>query len=142
MPCSEQQINMVNLFLKEVTNRPHDTKESIIKQVDFILYDQSHLIENCLEILDDHSKQIKRIKSANTIRCFWKVPSHAFKGAYQKDYTCTEKYCTCKSFTELAKISRQSVLCKHLLAVRIGTALNLIVEQVVQDTVFADMMCN
>mmetsp|Transcript_2748 Transcript_2748/g.2879 ORF Transcript_2748/g.2879 Transcript_2748/m.2879 type:complete len:143 (+) Transcript_2748:71-499(+) len=142
MPCSEQQIQMMNYFLKEVKSGSHHTKESIIKQIDFILYDQSGLIENCMEILDDQSKQIKRIKSASTIRCFWKVPSHAFKGAYQRDYTCTEKYCTCKSFYELAKTSREFVLCKHLLAVRIGTALNLIVESVVKDELFADMMCN
>ena len=42
----------------------------------------------------------------------------------------------------MARMTTSEVLCKHLLAVRIGSALNMIVEQVVPDNLFADLMCD
>jgi predicted nucleic acid-binding Zn finger protein len=142
MPCSALQMEMMNSFLLKDGNKKDDVKETVLSQINFILNDQPHIIENCLDLLDDPTKQIKLIKSATTSRRFWKVPSHSFRGAYQKDYICTEKFCPCKSYFELAKITRDEILCKHLMAIRIGTALNVINEQVVIDSVFADMMCD
>jgi SWIM zinc finger len=107
-----------------------------------ILWDHDHLLSNCLELLDDDRTEIRRIKSATTSRVFWKVPSQSFRGAQQRDYTCTEKFCSCRSFSEMARTTTSEILCKHLLAVRIGTALNMIVEQVVPDNLFADLMCD
>lgn len=138
MPTTEIQTKMLNTFLIEEENA---SKESILKRINFIIGNQSQLIENCMDLLDDSTKQIKRIKSASTERIFWKVPSQSYRGGLKKDYICTEKYCPCRSFGELAKSNRSDVLCKHLLAIRIGTALKVIIEQVVTDVVFVDMMC-
>ena len=142
MSCSDLQVQMMNSFLVDDASRISQAKETILKQLAHILFDQQHLIENCLDLLDDETKQVKRVKSATTTRVFWKVPSQSFRGANQKDYTCTEKFCPCKSFRDLSKSSNGEVLCKHLLVIRIGSALNLIVEQIVTDTMFADMMCD
>lgn len=141
MPCTELQVQMINSFLKEDNLQINRSKESVLKQIGFILCDQQQLVENCLELLDDETRKIKRI-CTNSARVFWKVPSQTFRGANQKDYVCTEKYCPCKSFSELAKSSKSDILCKHLLVIRIGTALSMIVEQVVSDIAFADLMCD
>lgn len=141
MPCSELQTKMMSTYLKIDSGGNRQSTETVLQQVAFILFDQQPLVENCLDLLDDESKRITRIKSASTSRVFWKVPSQSFRGANQRDYTCTEKFCPCKSYRESAKSVRHDVLCKHLIAIRIGTALNLVVEQIVTDIAFADMMC-
>jgi hypothetical protein len=143
MSCTELQVEMMNSFLRMANEKSIEpSKESILNQISFILWDHPQLIDNCLGLLDDETKKIRRIKSATSTRVFWKVPSQSFRGSNQKDYTCTEKFCSCKSFFELAKTTRCDILCKHLVAIRIGTALNFVVEQVVNDTLFADMMCD
>lgn len=142
MPCSELQTEMMSSYLHVDSYGAHPSKETVLKQVTFILYDQQPLVENSLDLLDDETKRITRIKSASTSRVFWKVPSQSFRGSNQKDYICTEKFCPCKSYRDLAKLGRHDVLCKHLIAIRIGTALQLVIEQIVTDKVFADMMCD
>ena len=143
MSCTEIQVEMMNSFLRRGDeNAKEPSKDSVLNQISFILWDHPQLIDNCLGLLDDETKKIRRIKSATSTRVFWKVPSQSFWGSHQKDYTCTEKFCSCKSFFELAKTTRCEILCKHLVAIRIGTALNFVVEQVVNDTLFADMMCD
>ena len=142
MPCSELQIEMMSSYLRTESYGAHQSKETVLKQVTFILFDQQPLVENCLDLLDDETKRITRIKSASTSRVFWKVPSQSSRGSNQKDYICTEKFCPCKSYRDLARLGRHDVLCKHLIAIRIGTALQLVIEQIVTDKVFADMMCD
>jgi SWIM zinc finger len=144
MSFSESQVAMVNTFLRKTSIEESNerSKESVLHQISFILWDHDHLLSNCLELLDDDRTEIRRIKSATTSRVFWKVPSQSFRGAQQRDYTCTEKFCSCRSFSEMARTTTSEILCKHLLAVRIGTALNMIVEQVVPDNLFADLMCD
>lgn len=143
MSCSELQVTLMNAFLRTAEDGSKELpKEAILKQIGFILWDHQPLVENCLELFDDETKRIRRIKSASTTRFFWKVPSQSFRGAQKKDYVCTEKFCSCRSFLELAKSTKSEILCKHLLAIRMGTALGMVVEQVVPDVMFVEMMCD
>jgi len=50
-------------------------------------------------------------------------------------------YCPCRNFYDLAKSTSNKVLCKHLLAIRIGTAFGgLVKTNVVNDLNFVNLL--
>ena len=161
MPLSCAQMELMDVILMDAENRkqksienndPMCTEEQklrLLQAIHFIMHDQLMLVESSIDVLDNvhHGHPIRKIISASSGREFWKVsstfPSNRSHGTFAKNhYVCTSTYCSCKSFAEQAKVFYDDgVLCKHLLAVRIGTALNLIVDEVVDDAIFVEMMC-
>ena len=121
-------------------------REHVFRAVQFMLHDHSQLVESGIDVLGNETQPIRRVVSASSGRAFWKVPStntsHNQHSRGGGDYVCTLTYCSCKSFSDQAKAlsADQYILCKHLLAVRMGTALNVIESATVSDAAFADSM--
>lgn len=122
-------------------------RENFLRALDFILGDHEHLLDHCMDVIDSATacqKSIRKLISNTTGRSFWKVPSTNTNKSMQRqnEYICTSSYCSCKSFTELAKgISDDGLICKHLLAVQVATALGLIEEEAISDDKFANELC-
>jgi predicted nucleic acid-binding Zn finger protein len=135
---SRQQIHLLDrLLCDKEGGKSTDSSCNALRMIGFILFDNSVLIEHCLEIIDDPSRPIRKIINSSSTRCFWKVPSSS-KG---KDYVCLKEFCSCRSYFELAKSTSDKVLCKHLATVRIATALDAVQTQVLPEISFVEAMC-
>ena len=167
MPLSPAQVEFLDALL--LTRQDHDmppptrweeavtedelsARAHVFRAVNFMLHDHSQLVESGIDVLGSDAQPIRKIVSASTGRAFWKVPStntthnqhnrRSSGGGSGGAYVCTTTFCTCKSFAEQAKAlsADQHILCKHLLAVRLGTALNVVECATVSDAAFADSM--
>ena len=161
MPLSCAQMELMDVILMDAEHRKQKSIESnipmcteeqklrLLQAIHFIMHDQLMLVESSIDVLDNvhHGHPIRKVISASSGREFWKVSStftsNRSHSTFAKNhYVCTTTYCSCKRFAEQAKVfCNDGLLCKHLLAVRIGTALNLILEEVVDDAIFVEMMC-
>lgn len=110
----------------------------ILKSVSFILHDNRKLLEAASEILgeDQHSGGVKMFVSTSCGRKCWKI-----RGSHDKDYTCLTSYCSCPSFFLQSKQCDGRVYCKHLLAIKLATMLNLVEVESVSDEKFVEVMC-
>ena len=109
--------------------------EDFLKILNFIFIDDRKLLESALDLIDD-SLPIRCIESITSNRKFWivtgsrgfnnlflisihNVNSYLYSG---NQYTCLANYCPCRSFIEATKCKEQRVvICKHLVAIKIGT---------------------
>lgn len=121
---------------------PHCDK--VLKIAQFALHDLPKLMESAVDLLDS-------IKANQTIiRCYasqgpggrrkcWRMPG-SDKGT---EYTCMLHYCPCPTYTELAgRVTEgRTVMCKHLVAIRLATALGIVNESVLGDEQFVAKMC-
>ena len=59
------------------------------------------------------------------------------------DYTCLLKFCSCPHFVEMAMtmgMVSDKCACKHLLAIRLATAMNSVQDVTVSDEVFVESL--
>jgi predicted nucleic acid-binding Zn finger protein len=135
---SRSQIELLDLFLDDRSFSVDQSTKSlfVLRSISFILGDQASLIEHCLEMVDDPLNMIREIRTEATERCFWKVPSST-KG---RDYLCLRSFCPCRSYYEQSKTANGVVMCKHLAAIRIATALGRVQITTVPDNLFVQMM--
>lgn len=54
-------------------------------------------------------------------------------GSKDREYLCLRQYCSCRSYSQMARNEGRKVLCKHLLAVKIARAMNLLDRRIVSD---------
>jgi predicted nucleic acid-binding Zn finger protein len=139
MPCSQSQMRLINALLFESP----EAKESVLKKVNFILHDQLNLVESSLDLLDECG-HITRIICGSSGRMFWRVPSSQQRFRGGKDYLCLEGHCPCRSFGEQARVlpATTTVICKHLLAIRIATACSMVKTEIVTESVFVEQLSN
>lgn len=118
--------------------------DKILTIASFALWDQKILMDSAVELLDS----IKA--NQTTIRCYasqgpggrrkcWRMPG-SDKGT---EYTCMLHYCPCPMYTDMAgRVAEgRTVMCKHLVAIRIATALGIVSESVLGDEQFVAKMC-
>ena len=116
------------------------SQEDILKTVYVLLPNYSKLIEASLEILDSSSESIKPVvefeDDSASKRKFWKVIR-----ARDREYLCFHNFCSCPSYAQLAKsMAEGRVLCKHLLAVKLGVALQMTEKRRLTTAQFVDCM--
>ena len=129
---------------KEKDSSLHQSEEELLKALHFIFYDNLKIIDIALDIVDRGN--ITCIQSNSCDRCFWRVCS----APNADEYTVFQSYCACRSYAEQCKhavtgasAATSTVMCKHMLAVRLAVLLNRIGRMsIVSDTVFVEMMCN
>ena len=91
--------------------------ESSFGLLSHILCNDRKLCESAFEVLDS-IQYITKYSSKSFGRTIWIVP-----GSRGIDYICLQRYCSCRRFLELSKLSihnDQSVLCKHLVAIKLA----------------------
>jgi predicted nucleic acid-binding Zn finger protein len=112
--------------------------EDVLKFFYYLLPNQD-LIEKSLEILDgttDHYKTVVEFEDSLTKRKYWKVVR-----ARDREYLCLHNFCSCPAFSQIAKTTTEGkVLCKHLLAVKLGMALNMVEMRQLNTQQFIDVM--
>lgn len=130
--------NQIDLFDSVIESGVTDI-ETILRCGNFIFYDDRKIFELSLEVLDEN-KLIRYVKTACGSRSFCLV-----KDSNEKNYLCFQKYCSCRSFVDLVKKNNRfnfnneifSVeICKHLLAIKIAKALNLLEVEVRMKYIF------
>lgn len=151
MSFSDLQVKLMDSFLCDEAiassniSLDDDNKAKLLQKFHFILNDHPLMITSCLEMLDDSTVSIRKLISSSSSRVFWKVPSFSktsrFKSGTKHDYLCTTRFCECKNFLEQSKLCYNNVLCKHLVTIRIATALKLVQQEIVTDTKFIELMC-
>lgn len=125
------------------------SSDHVLRFARFVLFDQLKVLEGALDVLDRPGR-VQRFDSVvpcdaaqaqgsnnSTMkgksvlaRSFWKVPNSDARAGHASPstYTCTETGCTCVRYCELARAADAGLtpMCKHLLAVRLATALGLV----------------
>jgi len=115
------------------SSRSYPNTDDVLKIARFYMWDQIKVMESALEVLDSDSRICcfesraadgTVVEARHRRRCFWRVPSSGDR----EPYTCTLGGCDCPRYTELAKNAdaEHEPMCKHLVAVYLGTALGLV----------------
>lgn len=111
-----------------------------LKSLAFILDGNRKLLEDSVDIVDDKSDfpMIRTFTSISSARWFSKV-----RGSRPgSEYVCLDSFCSCPNFKQQAKSVKGAVICKHLLAIKIGRALNKVEEKVLPDDKFVEYLCD
>ena len=120
----------------------------VMKYLRSLLWDQVKLVDSAVELIDNMKANEMSIicyaslpvtNSKIKRRCF-RVPGST-KGA---EYTCLPNFCPCRSFIDLSKQSQspaQTIMCKHLLAIRVATLLGMVTTENLPDPQFVAKMC-
>ena len=122
-------------------NIASSNEEKFLKALHFILTDNLKLLENALDIVEDDYYKIKLYKSLSSNRIFWVVPGSG-RGKDYKEYVCINNYCSCASYYEQAKNTVDPIICKHILAVKIASVLQMYISTPVSDDVFIPLLTN
>ena len=132
---SPPQKELCDKFLD--STKTWENSDHVLRLACFYLHDQRKVLEGALEVLDGQERiQCFAFQpECGRRRCFWRVPGATGKSAA---YTCVEYGCDCHRYIELAKSSdvEHEPMCKHLIAVRVGTALGLIDVTLLSDEDF------
>ena len=116
------------------------SQEDILKTVYVLLPNHSKLIDASLEILDTTTESYKPVvefeDESICKRRFWKVIR-----SRDKEYVCFHNFCSCPSYAQVAKtLAEGRVFCKHLLAVKLGIALQMTEKRRLTTPQFIDFM--
>jgi predicted nucleic acid-binding Zn finger protein len=122
-------------------NIASSNEEKFLKALHFILTDNLKLLENALDIVEDDYYKIKLYKSLSSNRIFWVIPGSG-RGKDYKEYVCINNYCSCASYYEQAKNTVDPIICKHILAVKIASVLQMYISTPVSDDVFIPLLTN
>lgn len=122
-------------------DQPENDEKVFFKSLVFIfLNDSRKLLEDSVEIAEGSSGDfpiVRMFRSKSSARSFSRV-----RGSRPGvEYFCLDKFCSCPNFIQQAKATRGSVICKHLLAIKIGRALHKIEEKVLSDDKFVEYLC-
>jgi hypothetical protein len=132
---SSSQKDLCDKFLD--ATKTWESTDHILRLASFYLHDQRKVLEGALDVLDGQERiQCFAFQpECGRRRCFWKVPVSTGKSAA---YTCVEYGCDCHRYIEMAKSNdvEHEPMCKHLIAVRVGTALGLVDVTFVSDEDF------
>jgi len=124
----------------------HPSCDAVLKVARFALWDHPKLVDSAVDLLDSIRA------NETTIRCYvsvcgasvrrkcWRVPG-SDKGT---EYTCLLHYCPCPTYTDMAKHvsgGSSTAMCKHLVAIRIASALALVQVSVLGEEQFVAKMC-
>jgi len=122
------------------------SEEEVFKSLHFIFHDNVRVIEMALDIVD--KGVVTSITSSSCDRSFHRVRS----APMSETYIVLNHHCSCKSYSEQFRVLSSQpyehykvtpVVCKHMLAVKLGAILGKITNSsIVTDDVFVDMMCN
>ena len=137
----------------------HPNVDAVLKAARFALWDQPKLVDSAVDLLDSIKANDTTIRcyisvsSSNAVpgggggggpsfvlrRKCWRVPG-SDKGT---EYTCLTHYCPCPTYTEMAKCVQEgrTAVCKHLVAIRIATALSLVTNSVLSEEQYVAKMC-
>lgn len=112
--------------------------DEVLRAANFILCDDKRLLESAVVVLND-THNILRIKSNTCDRHFWQVA-----GSFGKSYICFSSNCPCKSFEEQSynSIGDQPVICKHLLAIKLGEAVPGYLPEKVKQHAYYKLSCS
>lgn len=134
---SEVQLELIDGLCKyHGEKRGNDI--DVLKSVSFILHDNRKLLESAVEILGEEppATGVKQFISSSCGRVCWKV-----RGSQDRDYTCLANYCSCPSFFQQSKQVDGKIFCKHLLAIKLATVMQLMDTETVSDERFVEVMC-
>ncbi len=149
---SEAQFELLNLFTADFDSQQpaHSTKNDtdyVLQSIWTILHDQPKLVEHALEVLDQCGRSIhSQLNQSNTFNSVIGVgvggnksirqvvdPTGRYfflvNGSQHQEYFCLNNFCSCQNFSQLSLLQQldgRKLICKHLLAVRIGLALDMI----------------
>eukprot|EP01039_Chlorochromonas_danica_P011035 gene11035-12285_t len=132
---SSEQWELLNLLMDKGKHITMEIEE-VLTAAHWILSQESKLLESSLEILDSMedsstSPTIEAIYHEETNRHYWKVQSRSQDSGY---YLCLQESCSCPFFmTSLRQgglpDNQQKIVCKHLVAIRLATALRRVKMQ-------------
>lgn len=129
---SSEQWELLNLLMDKGKHVTMEIEE-VLTAANWILSQESKLLEGSLEILDSMEDKdspspcptIEAIYHEESNRHYWKVQSRSQDSGY---YLCLQESCSCPFF--MASLRQgvqpdnlQKIVCKHLVAVRLATAL-------------------
>ena len=135
---SETQIKLIQNLIENKSTDNNNNESNILKSLNFILYDNHKILDSALDLMDDtdnNNNKIIKYKSSSSSRVFWKV-----NGSQGNQYLCFEKFCPCQSFLQQARQTSENIYCKHILSIKIGSLFDKIIEEVVDDNVFVEML--
>jgi len=135
------EMDVQKISPSKVNNLASSNEEKFLKALHFILTDNLRVLENALDIVEDEYCRIKLYSSISSNRKFWVVPGSG-RGKDYKEYVCINDNCSCASFYEQAKNTVDPVMCKHILAVKIASVLQMFVSTPVSDDVFIPLLTN
>jgi predicted nucleic acid-binding Zn finger protein len=133
---SEQQVSLINILCKNTENLEADV---VLKRFGFVLYDNIKLLESSLDILDGDNESIIKYKNDSSGRIVWKV-----RGSQGREYTCLNNFCSCPSYLNQVRHDplSSSTICKHILGIKLGTALSKVNERSVNNDKFIELLCD
>jgi predicted nucleic acid-binding Zn finger protein len=108
--------------------------DDILRSYLFILNHQKELLQRAIILLDD--TEILKIESQTSKRHFWII-----KGVNRKTYRVLDSYCPCRSYLDqIQTLGREEALCKHLIAISLGTSLHKIESRSLGNEDFIKML--
>ena len=118
-------------------------REELLRMCRFYLYDQLKVLESAVDIVDGPfvsggvTSKVRCCHSHSGARSFWMVP-----GSRGAEYTCVSGGCTCQSYLEMSKSAgvNVEVMCKHLIAIRLATALDMVAHETLSDESFVTQL--
>jgi predicted nucleic acid-binding Zn finger protein len=112
-------------------------EKHILASCAFIMNDNRKLLEASLDIIDDHPTPVTAYVCGTYGKKCWTV-----KGSQGREYICLQEFCNCSHFLQQARHTTERIECKHLVCIRIATALRRVVEQEVSVEKFISVMCS
>jgi predicted nucleic acid-binding Zn finger protein len=108
--------------------------DNVMRSYLFILQHQKEILQRAILLLDD--TDILKIESQTSKRHFWII-----KGVNRKTYRVLDSYCPCRSYLDqIQQNGREEALCKHLIAISLGTSLHRIESRSLGNEDFIKML--
>lgn len=146
---SEAQFELLNLFTanfdsQQTEHSTTDNTDYVLQSIWTILHDQPKLVEHALEVLDQCGRSThSHFNQSHTFNSVISVGNKSIRrvvdpagryfflvnGSQHQEYICLDNFCSCQNFAQLSLLQQsgeRKIICKHLLAVRIGLALRVI----------------
>lgn len=109
--------------------------EEILKSYLFIFYHHKEMLQNAILLLDD--AEIIKIENNSTLRHFWII-----NDINRNSYRVLDSYCPCPSyFHQIQQVGRDNAICKHMIAISLGTSLKKIESRKFNNEDFVKMLC-
>jgi predicted nucleic acid-binding Zn finger protein len=108
----------------------------VLHCMNFIFHDNRRLLEAAVDIIDDFESPVRKYHCEASGRCLHKV-----QGAQGREYICLGDYCSCANFLQTSRHLQKNVICKHLLCIRLATALGKVTVQDITVEKFVAMLC-
>jgi predicted nucleic acid-binding Zn finger protein len=105
----------------------------VLRAVSFMMPGEQDKLDNALQILESGRLRLATAPSGRQL--------YIVSGSNRKQYLCMPNhYCSCESYYQMARKSSDTVMCKHLLALRLAPFLSGAKHVAISDEELANLL--